>query len=147
MSFQEAFKSKIASSCFDSAEFLVRAHSELENELQDDNIIVADGAEKVQHFEGQLSSVSDQLEKLEVKYELLEKRIKKLEVSQLVKVKGGQLAFEINRAVVHKVLDGIVDPDEEQINTIGDMEKAFEGESNYDDIFEKEDNVNKAMEK
>ena len=90
----------------------MRAHSELENELQDDNIIVADGAEKVQHFEGQLSSVSDQLEKLEVKYELLEKRIKKLEVSRLVRVKGGQLAFEINRAVVHKVLDGIVDPDE-----------------------------------
>ena len=27
------------------------------------------------------------------------------------------------------------------------MEKAFEGESNYDDIFEKEDDVNKAMEK
>ena len=32
-------------------------------------------------------------------------------------------------------------------DSIGEMEKAFEGESNYDDIFEKEEDLNKAMER
>ena len=78
---------------------------------------------------------------------MLEKSINRIEASQLAKEEGGQLAFEINRAVVHKVLNGIIDPDEEQVNTIGDMEKAFEGESNYDDIFEKEEDLKKAEER
>ena len=150
----EAFKSKIASDCLDSAEPLVRAHSELENEVQDDHsvyqVIVAecdDATEKLQHFECPLPSISDRLEKLEERFELLEKSINRIEASRLAKEEGGQLAFEINRAVVHKVLNGIIDPDEEQVNSIGDMEKAFEGESNYDDIFEKEEDLNKAMER
>ena len=73
--------------------------------------------------------------------------MKEIEVSRQVQLKGGQLAFELNRAVVHKVLDGIVDADEQEVNSIGDMEKAFKGKSNYDDIFEKEEDVNKAMER
>ena len=177
----EAFKSKVASGYLDSAESLVRAHSELEDELQDDSVyqtIVTECDDSVelwetvdyenllmpavvtykelvhtaienskqQHLEGQFSLVSDQLEKLKEKYKLLEKRIKEFEACQL-KRKTGQLALEINRAVVHKVLEGIVDPDEEQINTIGDMEKAFKGKSNFDDIFENEEDMKKAKEK
>ena len=136
MNFQErseVFKSNIASGCFNSAESSVRAHSysELENEVQDDNVVVAecdDGAEKLQHFEGQLPPLSVRLEKLEERFELLEKSMKKIEVSHVsrqVQAKGGQLAFELNRAVVHKVLDGIVDADEQQVNSIGDMERAI----------------------
>ena len=146
----EAFKSKTNSGCFYNAE---PSRSEIEEEVQDDVVIVAecdDGAEKLQHFEGQLPPLSVRLEKLEERFELLEKSMKKIEVSHVsrqVQVKGGQLAFELNRAVVHKVLDGIVDADEQQVNSIGDMEKAFEGESNYDDIFEKEEDLNKAIER
>ena len=57
---------------------------------------------------------------------------------------AGQLAFEINRVVVHKVLAGILDPDKEQIDLIGDLEKAIKGDSNFDDIFKTEEEKKKA---
>ena len=95
--------------------------------------------EKLQRLEDQ---TSNQLQELIERYRLLENRIKELEESRL-KLMVGQLAFELNRAVVHKVLANILDPDQEQIDTIGDMEKAIEGISNFDDIFKtKEDKKN-----
>ena len=94
----------------------------------------------------QTSLVSDQLEELNEKFRLLENRIKELEECQL-KLMAGQLAFEINRAFVHKVLAEFLDPDQEQIDTICDMEKAIKGMSNFDDVFKTKEDMKKAEKK
>ena len=94
----------------------------------------------------QTSLVSDQLEELNEQFRLLENRIKELEECQL-KLMAGQLAFEINRAVVHKVLAEFLDPDQEQIDTICDMEKAIKGMSNFDDVFKTKEDMKKAEKK
>ena len=49
----------------------------------------------------------------------------------------GQFAFKIERAVVDRVLDGLIDSDE-YVATIADMEKAINGKPNYIEIFKTE---------
>ena len=173
----EILESKIASGSLASAESIMIAHGDLESELQGNelfasitrecqetfelwetncevlfetvvkyNELVHTLIEKMKDLETQNSRLNSELEELIEKYRLLDKRVKELEGSRL-KLMAGQLAFEINRVVVHKVLADILDPDLEQIDTIGDMEKAIKGNSNFDDIFDTEEDMKKAEKK
>lgn len=98
--------------------------------------------DKLKRVEDQNSSIDSQMKQLSDRYKLLEQRVKRLEESRLKSMEV-QLAFQIYQAIIHYVLSN-TDPEQEHICTIGDMEKALRGKSNFADIFNTEDDKQKA---
>ena len=70
---------------------------------------------------------------LQKKVSDLERKVEKLQEDKQNLV-AGQIAFEVDKAVLKKVLEGIQVPDAKELS-IGAMEKAINGERNYTDIF------------
>lgn len=150
------------------AESIMKEHEELERELKDNSLLSAllreceegnefwqtdceylfetvisykdlvheliDIMERLQH---NLSCTESELKRLKITCETLETKVKKLECDRL-KLMACQLAFEIHQAIIHKILSGIINIEEKQINTIGEMEKAIAGSKGCEDVFDKD---------
>lgn len=98
---------------------------------------------KVENLEVKYLHMKQQIQQLEKKQKLLEDKLDETKMRLMV----GQLAYEIDKEVLHNVLSDMVDVKEKCVCSISDMKSAIKGKDNYDDIFEDENDRLRAKKK
>ena len=100
---------------------------------------LCDLTDLAKNISARIEKVESEKEELQRKVSDLQKKVEKL-VENEQKLVAGQIAFEVDNAVLKKVLESIQVPDAKELSifSIGDMEKAISGQRNYTDIFTEE---------
>ena len=90
---------------------------------------------------------TEEIKKLKIQVKELVKQLEELKEDR-TRLMLGQLAFEVEKAIIDEVLTGIIgSPDKHYVNTIKDMQDALGRTENFADVLSDDSNLQKAMKK
>ena len=150
-----ALKDELASKTF-KEEVLEESEDEMKSAINTEVLfsVVSNFYELIECLEQKVSSLSEDVKELKQEVFTLTEYVKEV-TKQLDALKGdhiklllGQLAFEVEKAIVSEVFMNVIDsPDEYFISTIADMQNALMRQANFADILADDSSREKATEK
>lgn len=97
--------------------------------------ILSNFYELIIYLQRKVSSLSEDVKELKEKLEEVTKELEALKGAHN-KLILGQLAFEVEKAIINEVFMNIIDsPEEHFIDTIADMQNTLEKQANFADVF------------
>jgi uncharacterized protein (UPF0335 family) len=157
-----ALKDELASNTF-REELLEESEDEMKSAVNTEVLlsVLSDFYELIEYLEQMVSSLNKDVKELKQNVSSLSEDAKELKekvkeaTEELEKLKGdhiklilGQLAFEVEEAIVNEVFMKIIGPPAEHyITTIADMQNALMRQANFADVLADDSNREKATEK